>query len=122
VDSAAAWIGLIGGAVGIIVALGGIAAYLGASKDKGTISTLEASNRALTERVAVLEAGAREASAKEAVQSARIDALERENSSLLSQRPSAEAIAKIDAALASHDTETRALLQAIVTNIQREGE
>ena len=74
--------------IGIVVFLGAAVVYLRGSKDKGTIATLEASNRALIERVTVLETN-------EARLATRVAHLEAENSTLLAQRPSADAIAAL---------------------------
>lgn len=103
----AAWLGIIGGAVGLVVFLGATVIYLRGSKDKGTIATLEASNRALLERVEVIEAN-------EQRLTQRVTQLEHENSVLVAQRPSAEAIASIALTLNKHDSDTRTLLRALV--------
>jgi hypothetical protein len=42
-------------AIGLVLFLGSATVYLRGSKDKGTIETLQRSNAALTERVAILE-------------------------------------------------------------------
>jgi hypothetical protein len=114
--------------VGFVLFLGMVVVYLRGSKDKGTIATLEASNRALTERVAILEADALATTARHATEraadaadrarlSARLGAVERENVGLLAQRPSAEVVAGIavelhdvHGALTQHDADIKALL------------
>lgn len=116
-------LGTIGGIVGLVVFLGAVVVYLRGSKDKGTITTLEASNRALTERVDLLEeaeqryiaAAKATATQHEADISAlktRVRALEDENDHLLALRPSAEAIDALTGQLAKHDSDIKALLRA----------
>lgn len=109
-SSIAAWISL---SIAVILFLGSAAVYLRGSRDKGTIDALERNNKALTDRVTILEADAVKSNA-------RIEALERENATLLSQRPSAEAIEDMRQKLHQHDEDTRKLLRAIVANIGRE--
>lgn len=123
-DNFASWIGL---GISIVVFLGAAWVYLSGSKDKGTIGTLEANNKALTERVGILERQVLDLTAQRGTDQGRIAALERENSNLLSLRPSAErldgieATAKsIEAKLGEHDTETTRLLDAIITNVSGE--
>lgn len=97
------WIGSVGGIIAAIIGLGAITQFLRGSRDKGTITTLEQNNAALTERVALLEASEKllkaEAAAERMVHTAamealnvRMKALENDNADLRSQRPSAEAI------------------------------
>lgn len=112
-----AWLGTIGGLVGLIVFLGAVVVYLRGSKDAGTIKTLEKNNQALTERVDLLERDNVELKAK-------VGALERENAHLLAQRPSAEVLDEIRSDLGAyigaqrdHNGETRALLMAIAQTI-----
>ena len=112
-----AWLGTIGGLVGLVVFFGAVVVYLRGSKDKGTIETLERSNHALTERVGLLEKDNGE-------MKARIGSLERENAALLAQRPSAEVLAEMRhdltgyiASQRDHNGETRALLMAIAQTI-----
>lgn len=116
-DNFASWIGL---GISIVVFLGAAWVYLSGSKDKGTIATLEANNKALTDRVVILEAKDRLNEQDKAADRARIAALERENALLLGQRPSADRLHDIETALGAHDTETRKLLRAIVSGINRE--
>lgn len=104
---------IISGVIGVVLFLGTVVVYLRGSRDKGTIATLEASNRALTERVSLLEADA-------TLMTARLTLLERENAELHKQRPSAEAIAELrdlvenaSALLARHDSQTMALLRKV---------
>lgn len=91
--------------ISLVLFLGGAAYYLRGSVDKGTIAALESNNKALTERVKLLE----EADIKS---QARIEALERENGILLQQRPSADLIAEIN----------RKLDEYVLRNRAREGE
>jgi cell division protein FtsB len=105
-----AWLGVIGGVIGLVVFFGSVVVYLAGSKDQGTIKTLQNSNAALQQRVEVLEDG-------ETDLKARVDALEQENQMLKSQRPSADAIAALvqqtahlDGRLDTHDDETKALI------------
>jgi hypothetical protein len=116
------WIGNVGGVVALVIGLGAIVQYLRGSRDKGTITTLEQNNKALNERVTLLEGDlARvktEAAADKKAMNERVRALERENASLLAQRPSAEAIEdlnekadRLEVELSRHDIETRRLLK-----------
>jgi uncharacterized protein YaiL (DUF2058 family) len=115
------WIGTIGGLIGFTVFLGGAFVYLRGSKDKGTITTLEANNRALTDRVEILEATeirlTAEMKAEKLKHSAALDAmnvrvmaLEREREQLLAVRPSAEAIANLQQQVAQHDADMKQLI------------
>jgi UDP-N-acetylglucosamine 2-epimerase len=79
-------LGYITGVIGIVLFLGTVVVYLSGSRDKGTIATLEASNRSLSERVSILEAN-------ETRLTSRVAHVEAENAELRAQRPSAEAIA-----------------------------
>jgi hypothetical protein len=51
------WLSWLTGAIVVVGFLGSVTIYLRGSKDAGTIKTLERSNKALNERVAILEAG-----------------------------------------------------------------
>lgn len=99
-DGVGQWLGIIGGFVGLVVFLGATVVYLRGSRDKGTITTLENSNRALSERVALLEAA-------EGRLASRVAVLEAENLALLAQRPSAEQIAVILTRIEALDAENR---------------
>ena len=103
-------LGLITAAIGCVVFLGAAVVYLRGSRDKGTIATLEASNRALSERVDVLkdELGAEKRSREHLA--TRVASLERENRHLIEQRPSAEAIELVRRLLLTHDGEIKVLL------------
>jgi hypothetical protein len=111
-------LGNISTIIGLIVFLGAAVVYIRGSKDKGTIATLEASSRAQAGLIETLkEELAQEKTARERL-TVRVAALERENTSLLAQRPSAEAIAQIGedvdslrVQLHKHDLDTKALLR-----------
>jgi hypothetical protein len=111
-------LGALTGVIGVIVFLGAAVVYIRGSKDKGTIATLEASSRAQAGLIETMkEELAQERTARERL-AIRVAALERENTSLLAQRPSAEAIAQIAedvdslrVALHAHDVSTKALLK-----------
>lgn len=116
------WIGTIGGLVGIVVFLGAVVVYLRGSRDKGTISTLEQNNKALTERVALLEnsekllkAEAAAAALKHKAEldalALRVDTLEQTNAELRAQRPSAEAIEAVYALVQAVHRDTRVLVE-----------
>lgn len=117
-------IGVIGGLVGIVVFLGSVVVFLRGSRDKGTISTLEQNNKALTERVGLLEDSEKrlkaDAQADKIRHQAEIDALnlrvkalEDDNAALRSQRPSAEAIEAVYALLQAVHSDTRKLVEAL---------
>lgn len=117
-------LGSVGTWIGVVLFAGSVVVFLRGSRDKGTIATLEANNKALTERVTLLEGDVARITAKALADknqlSTRVDALERENTALLAQRPSAEAIADLNAKadrletdLSRHDIETRRLLKEI---------
>lgn len=80
---------IIGGLITLVLFLAGGVAVLKSSIMKGTITAYEASNKALTERVQVLEAS-------DLKKTTEIESLKRENITLLEQRPSAELIAEIN--------------------------
>lgn len=112
------WVGQIGGWIGLVVFVGAVVIYLRGSKDKGTITTLEASNKALTERVDILEASEKRLTAAAEAQQVshkaemdamhvRIETLERENERLLLQRPSADAIEGLHQKLEKHDSDLK---------------
>ena len=128
VPTVTAWLVIIAAAISIVVFAGTIVVYLRGSRDKGTIATLEASNRALTERVVVLESeAARDLLERDRLE-ARVTALEHENTVLAAARPSAEVIADVAAAvvdikngirthddrLSRHDVDTKAMLTALM--------
>jgi hypothetical protein len=104
--------------IGGVLFLGMVAAYLRGSRDKGTIATLEANSRAQAGLMETLKAElAQEKTARERL-AARVAVLERENTSLLAQRPSAEVIAQIGedvdllrVQLHKHDADTKAILR-----------
>lgn len=111
------WLTVLLGLIGFVGFIGSSLVYLRGSKDKGTIDVLERSNKALTERVAILE----EEAARCGV---RLGVLERENADLRAQRPSAEAIEEMHGLLIQHidelrhhDTETRPLLMAMAASL-----
>lgn len=117
------WIGTVGGLVGLIVFLGAAVVYLRGSKDKGTITTLEQNNRALTERVDLLEDSEKrlkaEAVAAETLHRAeiealtiRVKALEDDNANLRAQRPSADAIEAVYTLMQAVHSDTRAIRAA----------
>lgn len=116
-DNFASWIGL---GISIVVFLGAAWVYLSGSKDKGTIATLESNNRAYAEKITLLGNDLIELRTKAAELTGRVTALEHENESLRAQRPSAERLLAIEKKLDTHDTETRRLLRAIVSGINRE--
>jgi hypothetical protein len=111
-------LGNVSGLVALVVFLGAAVVYIRGSRDKGTIATLEASSRAQAGLIDTLkEELAQEKNARERL-SVRVSVLERENTSLLAQRPSAEAIAQIGedvdsmrVELHKHDVDTKALLR-----------
>lgn len=116
------WLGTLGGIVALVVFLGAAVVYIRGSKDKGTITTLESSNRALTERVKVLEDGERllkaEAAAAAIKHTAEVDALtlrvtrlEQDNTELRAQRPSAEAIEALFSLCQSIHSDTNKLVK-----------
>lgn len=118
------WVGNVSTAIAAVVFLGAAVIYLRGSRDKGTITTLEQNNKALTERVEILETDLARvktaAAADKVAMNERVRALERENASLLAQRPSAEAIEDLNAKadrleveLSRHDIETRRLIKDI---------
>lgn len=120
----ASWIGTIGGVIGLIVALGGVVAYLRGAWDKSTISSLKENNEALDARVMLLEASEirlkAEAVAAELKHKAEIDALklrlttlEEDNAALRAQRPSAEAIEAVFAKLLAVQSDTQKLVKAL---------
>jgi hypothetical protein len=104
--------------IGFVLFLGMVAAYLRGSRDKGTIATLEANSRAQAGLMDTLKQElAQEKNARERL-ATRVTVLERENTSLLAQRPSAEVIAQIGedvdllrVQLHKHDVDTKALLR-----------
>lgn len=111
------WLQVLGALILVVTFVGSAVVFLRGSADKGTIETLERSNHALIERVGLLEAN-------EARLTARVDSLERENSSLIAQRPSADAIAAIDAKVTTYiarsderGTKSLAILMAIATTL-----
>lgn len=99
------WLSLLLGAIGVLAFIVGAIAYLKNAIDKATIDTLTKNAAALAERVKVLEA-------TDARQTAQIEDLTRQNGMLLSQRPSAEAIALLAQALDDHDKRTMKILEA----------
>lgn len=90
-------LGLIAGAIGIVVFLGSVTVYLRGSRDKGTIATLESSNRALTERVSILEATERRLTEGLRAAGQRLTALETENAELRAQRTDSVVITEMSA-------------------------
>lgn len=106
-------LGTIGGLAGLVVFLGAAVVYLRGSRDKGTITTLEASNTSLLQRVGVLEKDLGDArtglaTCQHELANARVEIAE-----LKAQRPSADVLVDIRAELATHDTETRAILTTL---------
>lgn len=124
------WLNALGICVVLIGFLGAAVVFLRGSRDKGTIETLERSNKALDERVKILESESLRDKATQARDRERIAALEHDKADLVAQRPSAETLADIRAELTSYVTEARhshaemrALLMAIAQHIEpREGE
>lgn len=108
-------LGTIGGAIGIIVFLGTLVVYLRGSRDKGTIATLEASNKALTERVGVLVEGEADLNRQIRDLRNRMAAVERENAELRAQRPSAEAIAAVYSLNQAIHSDTQKIVKAVVS-------
>ena len=108
-----AWVGLIGGLIGFVVFLGAAVVFLRGSKDKGTITTLEASNAALAERVDILSESEGRLKADVVELQQRVQTLENENAELRQQRPSAEMIADLAARLEKHDTDTLAAISGL---------
>lgn len=111
------WLQVLGALVLFVSFVGSAVVFLRGSADKGTIDTLERNNQALSERVGILESN-------EARLSARVALLERENTALLSQRPSAEVLAVIEHALLEfipkaqeNDAKVVTLLMAIATTL-----
>lgn len=109
-------------AIAAVVFLGGVVVYLRGSSDQGTIKTLKDSNLALAERVDILERSEKllkaEAEAERVKHAAvvkalsvRLDAVEKENLRLQTQRPSAEAIEALHADLRRHDAQPGCLKQ-----------
>lgn len=120
-DTVAGWIGLF---VLITTFLGTLVVYLRGARDKGTISTLEQNNKALTERVEILEKSEAQLKAEAAAVTIRhkaeidalnlrVKALEDDNAALRAQRPSAEAIEVVYALLQAVHSDTRKLVAAI---------
>lgn len=105
-------IALISAAIGMVLFLGSVAVYLRGSVDKGTITALNANNDALTKRVDILESTDHE-------NQVRIQALERENTYLLSQRPSAELIADVKRRLESHHNEAMEKFTEMTTVLEK---
>lgn len=112
------WVSTIAGYISLVVFVGAVVIYLRGSKDKGTITTLEASNKALTERVSLLEASEKRLTADAAAAKVshkseidamhvRIETLERENERLLLQRPSADLIEDLHRKLEKHDSDLK---------------
>lgn len=97
-------LGTIGGIVGLIVFFGAAVVYLRGSKDKGTIETLERSNKALAESERILET-------KVEKLTVRVAYLEKQNADLQGQRPSAEAIEAIRTLAEKNDREIKALIR-----------
>lgn len=119
------WLGVIGALVGIVVFIGSAVQYLRGSKDAGTIKTLEQNNHALTERVTILEAGRIADREEKAALTARVESLERENSALVAERPSADVLRDIRSdvrGIREHEGENRALLIAIAQTIDPRSE
>lgn len=83
-----AWLNILLGLVVIVGFAGSAIIYLRGSRDKGTIEALERNNRALSERVQILEEDAARCAH-------RLEVLEKENKDLRAQRPSAKEIAEI---------------------------
>jgi gamma-glutamylcysteine synthetase len=119
--TAVGWIGLF---VLVISFLGTAVVFLRGSRDKGTISTLEQNNKALTERVTLLEASETRLKADAAIVATRhaaeldalnirVKALENDNAELRSQRPSAEAIEAVYHAVQAVHSDTRRLVAAL---------
>lgn len=122
------WVSQLGSYIGIIVFVGAVVVYLRGARDKGTIATLESSNKALSERVALLEAGEKrltaEATATEIKHTAEIDALnlriktlEKKNADLEKLTPSAEAIQSLRERLEMHDAVTQAGFVEVLGNM-----
>lgn len=107
------WLTLIGVAIGAVVFLGSVVVFLRGSRDQGTIATLERSNKALTERVEVLEAEAARSIVERDRLTARVEALEHENEALRKVRPSHEAIAALTAMLQAHDDDVVSRLEVL---------
>ena len=116
------WLGTLGGIVVVVVFFGAAVVYIRGSKDKGTITTLERNNAALTARVTLLEASElhikAEAEARATLDAAKIDALnvrvkalEDDNAALRSQRPSAEAIEAVYALCQAIHSDTSKILK-----------
>lgn len=108
------WLTILGVGIAAAVFLGSVVVYLRGSRDQGTIATLERSNKALTERVTVLEGEAARSAVERDRDAARITALEHENESLRAERPSAEAIANLAVALARHDADLKGMVSALM--------
>jgi hypothetical protein len=118
------WMQVLGCLVLFVTFVGSAVVFLRGSADKGTIETLERNNRALNERVALLESENTRHTANEVRLTARVEALERENASLEAARPSAEAIDGIDTKLTAfigradgRGTKALALLMAIASTV-----
>lgn len=107
------WLGVIPISIGVVVFMGTAVVYLRGAADKSDVERLERSNEtlvqsneALLQRVRVVEAAALAADAQRAKDQAaseaerarlttRVSMLERENTSLLAQRPSAEVLVQM---------------------------
>lgn len=100
------WLGIAGAVIGVVVFLGAAVSFLRGSRDKGTISTLESSNAALTGRVVILEASEKRLTAEllaadithkaeVAALNLRLDAMVAEKASLESVRPSSDVLAEV---------------------------
>lgn len=114
------WITFVLAVIGMTTFLGSVVVFLMGSKDKGTIDTLERSNKSLHERVGVLEGDNSDLKN-------RVTVLETENQALKAQRPSAEAIAALaeqtqhlDGRLNTHDAETKAMITASTSAVLEE--
>jgi len=108
------WLTIILGAIAIVVFLGSVVVFLRGSRDQGTIATLERSNKALIERVTVLEDEAARNLVERDRLAARVEALEHENEALRLERPSSEAIAALTDLLKRHDADAKAMLSALM--------
>lgn len=98
------FLAVAGPLMAVVALAAGALAYVKSSIDKATIVTLEKNADALEHRVEILEDENRQ-------QATELAAVRKENAALLSQRPSADAIAELDRKLSEHDARMIQLLR-----------
>lgn len=104
---------VLGASVTVVVFIGAAAIFLKGSVYKGAIAALEATVSALETQVSTQAAQIKGLTEEGIRNRAEIESLKRENSNLLSYRPSAEVLLALSECMDTHHTETMKLLRSI---------